>query len=104
MKRVSALLAAVLLVGSTARPARAADDVRVQTALSQTALWAGQVVTYTVTLTCRPTVDILQGDLDADKVALEGLQVVGQTLNRRVLSDGSTQYVVVYRLTTFEPG
>ena len=56
----------------------------VQTALSQTALWAGQVVTYTVTLTCRPTVDILQGDLDADKIALEGLQVVGQTLDRRV--------------------
>ena len=42
-----------------------------QTALSQTALWAGQVVTYTVTLTCRPTVDVLQGDLDADKLALE---------------------------------
>jgi hypothetical protein len=104
MKRVSVFLAAVLLVGSIARPTLAADDVRVQTALSQTALWAGQVVTYTVTLTCRPTVDILQGDLDADKIVLEGLQVIGQTLDRRVGSDGSTQYVVVYRLTTFEPG
>jgi hypothetical protein len=84
--------------------ALAEADVRVQTALSQTALWAGQVVTYTVTLTCRPTVDILQGDLDADKLALEGLQVVGQSLQREATSDGGTKYVVTYRLTTFEPG
>ena len=84
--------------------AQISSDVRVQTALSQTALWAGHVVTYAVTITCRPGVDILQGDLDADKLMLEGLQAVGQTLDRRVLDDGSAQYVATYRLTTFEPG
>lgn len=78
--------------------------IRVQTALSQTALWAGQVVTYTVTVTCRRGVDILQGDLDADKLVLQGLQVVGQSLDRRVIDDAGTQYVASYRLTTFEPG
>ena len=110
MKRL-VLVAAVVLTGSrlsvealAKAEALAEADVRVQTALSQTALWAGQAVTYTVTLTCRPTVDILQGDLDADKLALEGLQVVGQSLQRETTADGGTRYVATFRVTTFEPG
>lgn len=99
--RCLVLIAAVVVIGPAVS---AQDDVRVQTAVSQTALWAGQVITYRVTLICRPTVDILQGDLDADKLALEGLQVVGQSLNRTVTGDGHTHYAVAYRLTTFEPG
>jgi hypothetical protein len=104
MKQASTISAAVLLAVSAASSAFAADDVRVHTSLSQTALWAGQLVTYTVTLACRPTVDILQGDLDADKLSLEGLHVVRQSLDRRLTNDGTTQYVVTYHLTTFEPG
>lgn len=106
MTRATIVFTVVLAAaGASAQisPAPSAD-VRVQTALSQTALWAGQVVTYTVTLTCRPGVDILQGDLDGDKLMLDGLQVVGQSLDRRALDEGSTQYVATYRLTTFEPG
>ena len=99
-----ALLVAAAMVARPRPVVAAAEDVNVQTGVSQTALWAGQIVTYTVTLTCRPTVDILQGDLDSDKLSLAGLQVVGQTLERESTADGGTRYVVTYRVTTFEPG
>ncbi len=81
-----------------------AADVDVQTSVSQTALWVGSVVTYTVRLTCRPDVDVLQEDLSADKLPLNGLQVVSQSVNRGAMNDGRTSYTVAYRLTTFEPG
>ena len=79
-------------------------DIDVRTSLSQTALWLGNVVTFTVSLTCWPGVDILQEDLGADKLTLDGLQVVGHSVNRRITSDGRTHYDVVYGLTTFDPG
>ncbi|MGH9386718.1 MAG: hypothetical protein ACRD2N_20805 [Vicinamibacterales bacterium] len=80
------------------------NSIDVQTELSQTALWVGNVVTYAVTLSCRPNVDVLQEDLGADKLTLDGLQVVGHTVQRRVASDGRTLYEIAYRLTTYEPG
>lgn len=89
--------------GATSTPAVDAD-IEVRTSLSQTALWLGSTVTFTVSLTCQPGVDVLQEDLGADKLTLEGLQVVGHTLNRRVTPDGRTHYDAAYRLTTFEPG
>lgn len=84
--------------------AQTRPDVDVQTSLSRTALWLGDIVTYTVSLTSRRNVEILEEDLGADKLTLEGLQVVGHDLNRRVDADGTMHYDVVYRLTTFDPG
>lgn len=89
--------------GGASAPAVEAD-IDVRTSLSQTALWLGSAVTFTVSLTCKPGVDVLQEDLGADKLTLDGLQVVGHALNRRVTPDGRTHYDVAYRLTTFEPG
>jgi hypothetical protein len=80
-----------------------AQDIDVQTSVSQTALWVGSPVTYTVTLSCRPGVDVLQADLAADKLPLDGLQVVGHTIGRRVAADGRIEYAVSYQLATFEP-
>ena len=79
-------------------------DIEVRTSLSQTAIWIGNTVTFTVSLTCKPGVDVLQEDLGADKLTLDGLQVVGHALQRRVTADARTHYEVVYQLTTFEPG
>jgi len=76
----------------------------VQTSITQTALWVGNVVTYTVNLVCRPGVNVLQEDLAADRLSLQGLQVVGHTLRREVSAEGETRYTAAYRLTTFEPG
>lgn len=95
---------AILLVAVPLASPVAAQDIDVQTRVSQTALWVGNVVTYTVTLMCRPGVDVLQEDLGADKLTLTGLQVVGHTLNRQVGRDGRAQYTVSYQVTTFEPG
>lgn len=105
MKRLQPLVALLVALdqGAAVR-AQAPADIDVQTSLSQTAFWLGQVVTYTVSLTCRPDVQVLQEDLGADKLTLDGLQVVGHTMNRWVAPDERTHYDVVYRLTTFEPG
>lgn len=99
-------LAALLVVleGGAVAHAQARPEVTVQTSVSRTALWLGDVVTYTVSLICRRDVEVLQEDLGADKLTLEGLQVVGHTLNRSAAPDGTTRYDVVYRLTTFDPG
>jgi hypothetical protein len=105
MKHVTSFyLTLTVVLAASVQSARAADDVRVQTGLSQTALWVGSVVTYRVTLTCRAGVDVLPEDLAADKLPLNGLQVVGQQVARDVGRDGSTKYMVDYQLTTFEPG
>lgn len=98
------LRAAVLLIAALVLPARAADEIVVQTMVSQTALWVGATVTYTVTLTCQPGVSVLEEDLGADKLILRGLQVVGHALGRQVAGDGRTEYTIAYQLTTFEPG
>jgi hypothetical protein len=103
MTRRSALMLVTLSI-ALARGVSARADVDIQTAISQTALWVGGVVTYTVRLTCRADVDILQEDLDADRLPLSGLQVVSHDVDRTALSDGRTAYAVSYRLTTFEPG
>lgn len=98
------LRVAILLVAVPLASPVTAQDIEVQTRVSQTALWVGNVVTYTVTLVCRPDVDVLQEDLGADKLTLMGLQVVGHTLNRQATADGRTRYTVSYQVTTFEPG
>jgi hypothetical protein len=105
MKRMLPLAALLVALdhGAAVR-AQTPADIDVQTSLSQTALWLGNVVTYTVSLTCRRGADVLQEDLGADKLTLDGLQVVGHTVTRRVAPDERTHYDVVYRLTTFEPG
>lgn len=86
------------------REAAANSDIEVRTSLSQTALWVGTVATYSVSLTCRPGVDVLQEDLGADKLTLAGMQVVAHSMQRSVSADGHTHYQVAYALTTFEPG
>jgi hypothetical protein len=86
-----------------ALPAQA-QDIAVRSSVSQTALWVGSPVTYTVALSCRPGVDVLQEDLAADRLPVDGLHVVGHSIDRHVANDGRVEYVVTYRLATFEPG
>jgi len=119
MRPLSPLAIALLLLTTPLAPARAdaggqgamapvapavPADIDVRTSLSQTAIWIGNTVTFTVSLTCKAGVDVLQEDLGADKLTLDGLQVVGHALQRRVTADARTHYEVVYHLTTFEPG
>lgn len=93
-------VAIVLLTALTA----SAQDIEVRSSVSQTALWVGAPVTYTVTLSCRPGVEVLQEDLGADKLPLDGLQVVGYALERRQANDGRAEYEIRYQLATFDPG
>jgi hypothetical protein len=102
MTGLRALLVVVLLL--VAPGDAASDDIAVHTSVSRTALWVGSLATYTVTLTCRSGVDVLQEDLGADKLPLTGLQVASHSVDRNVLSDGRVRYVVAYQLRTFEPG
>lgn len=102
MTRQRALLIVALLVAGPR--AATGDDIDVQTSVSRTALWVGSLATYTVTLTCRSGVDVLQEDLGADRLPVSGLQVASHTVDRNLLSDGRVLYVVAYQLRTFEPG
>jgi uncharacterized protein YijF (DUF1287 family) len=105
MKRIVVLVLLLIAMDHSARVrAQARPDIEAQTSLSQTALWLGDIVTYTVSLTCRPGVEVLQEDLGADKLVLVGLQVVDYTVNRRVAPDETTHFEIAYRLTTYDPG
>jgi hypothetical protein len=102
MRDARAIALAILLV-TAAVPARA-QDIDLRSTVSQTALWVGAPITYRVALSCRPGVEVLQEDLAADRLPLDGLQVVGHSIDRHVASDGRVEYVVTYQLATFEPG
>jgi hypothetical protein len=93
----------VILLVTAVLPAQA-QDIDVRSTVSQTALWVGAPITYTVRLSCRPGVEVLQEDLAADRLPLDGLQVVGHSIDRHLATDGRVEYVVTYQLATFEPG
>jgi hypothetical protein len=96
-------IALLMLLVTTAVPAEA-QDIEVGATVSQTALWVGAPITYTVRLSCRPGVEVLQEDLAADRLPLDGLQAVGHSIDRHLGSEGRVEYVVTYQLATFEPG
>jgi hypothetical protein len=99
------LLLAVAAAAAAASPPEghdatpAAIEVRART--SQTALWVGDRLTYTVEIDCPPRVDVLVEDLAPEKLALSGLQVVASDRERRVMGE-RVHYQVRYQLTTYD--
>jgi hypothetical protein len=71
---------------------------------SQTALWVGDRVLFTVEIDCAPTADILSDDLAREKLRLEGLEVLDSNVERRPAESGEVHYRFVYRLTTYDTG
>jgi hypothetical protein len=84
--------------------AEATPEVDVSTSVSQTALWPGDRVDFTVELTCAPNIGVLDDDLSQDKLKLEGLEAIGAETERLGESRGTTRIRVRYHLTTYEVG
>jgi len=82
-------------------PNAASADVQVKTLLDRTAVWVADPVTYTVTLTCAPGIDVLDDDLSRDKVKLDGLEVTGTESARDAGPGGVTIRTFKYHLTSY---
>jgi len=93
-----AIVAFLLLPCAAAEQPR---DVEVRTALSQTAVWVADRVTYTVTIVCSKGVDILADDLSKDKLHVEAVDIVDSDSDRTIGAGDTTIYTFRYVLTTY---
>ena len=82
---------------------RDAMPVSVQTSVTKTAIWVGDPITYIVELRCAPKVDILIDDLDADRLPLKGLELLGADTERDASAEDRITYRVHYRLVAYNP-
>lgn len=103
MMRRLLIIVALAVLANTAwaqdNPAR----VTVQQRLEKTAVFPGDRVDYRVEIRCAPGTDILAGDMDADELTLNGLEVVSSRRERRATTAGII-YEFNYRLTSYETG
>jgi hypothetical protein len=83
---------------------RSSPEVEVRATASRTALWPGDRVAYVVEFVCAPEVDLVAEDLAGERLRLEGLELVGAVVDRRVRTDGRAAYRVVYELATYAVG
>jgi hypothetical protein len=83
-------------------PPRAGQEITVRTSLSQTALWVGDRVVYTVDLDCPPTLDVLLADFEKDKLKVEGLEILDVTTRRIAELSGHVRYQFLYQLTSYD--
>jgi hypothetical protein len=79
-------------------------DVAVRSSVSQTAMWVGDPVVFTVEIECSPSYDILVDDLSKEKLPLEGLELIDSETSRIQAESGAASYRFGYRVTTYETG
>jgi hypothetical protein len=94
--------ALLLLLAAPAASGAAPDVPQVKTSLSRTALFTGERVTFTVEVACPPNVDVLQDDLQSERLTLDGLEVVTSERERLAAVGGSVTYRVRHHLATYE--
>lgn len=88
--------------GAAAQPAaRAVPDVVVRASLDRTAVWVADRVVYTIELTCRPGVDVLEDDVSRDKLKLDGLQILGADSTQNAAADGSVVHRYAFTLASY---
>jgi hypothetical protein len=85
-------------------PATPPAPVQVGTHLNRTAVWVGDSVEWTVEFICPPSYDVIADDLAADKLQLEGLEMIGAATERTASPDGGLVVRVTYQLRTYEIG
>jgi len=100
--KLSAIFAVMLFGISPVFSQQIPEGVQISHWLSQTAIFPGDRITYTLEIKCAPDVDILVGDLDIARLNLTGLEVISSDLQRDDSGDGIT-YRVSYQLTTYTP-
>jgi hypothetical protein len=86
---------------ATAAQERTPPPVEVQTSVSRTAVWVGDVVTYSIVLRCAPQVDIVTEDLATERLKVDGLEIRDVAIDRDASEPGRLIYRVTYSLVTF---
>lgn len=81
-----------------------APEVSAHAWVNQTALWPGDRVRYAVEVVCAPDIELIEGDLQGERLRLEGLELVRTTIHRVVRADGRIVYRVTYELATYAVG
>ena len=85
-------------------PRPAGPAVRVSTHVDRTAVWVGDIVNYVVEFRAAPNVEILTDDLNADRLTIEGLEVLDVSTERDESIADTVIHRVRYRLVTYQVG
>src|SRR5262245_25960823 len=56
--------------------------VEVRTSLNRTAVWVGDLVSYSIELRCAPQVDIVTEDLASERLKVDGLEIRDVVIDR----------------------
>ena len=75
--------------------------VEVHTSVSQTAIWVGDRVAYSIELRCAPDVDIVTDDFAKERLHVDGLEIRDMAIERDANDAGRLTYRVNYNLVTF---
>lgn len=78
-------------------------DIRVRSALSQTAAWIGDPVDFIVEIETAPGVEVVAEDLRPEKIVVEGLELGGVTSSDEPRADGWRVRRHAYRVTAWDP-
>lgn len=84
------------------RPTASPAPIEVRTWVSRTAVWLGDRVTYVVEFHAAPEVEILTGDLDPDRLSVEGLEIVDVATERDASVPGRVTHRMRYGLVTYQ--
>lgn len=85
--------------------ARAANkDVQISASSSRTAVWIGEPLELVIEATCAPNIDVLDADLEQDKLKLEGLEVLAASSERTPTEGGGTLRRFRYQLAAYQVG
>ena len=100
----AALLVAIALCVTTTAEAQTSAQVqppRVSSSVDRTAMWIGDRVVFRVEIVCAPGVDILLDDLAADKLKVNGLQMLSS--DAVVVNDasGGSTHQLRYVVTSY---
>ena len=86
--------------GPPSAPAPPAVEIR--TSISRTAVWVGDLVIYSIELSCAPQVDIVTEDLATERLQLDGLEVRDVGIDRDDSEASRLTYRVRYSLVAFD--
>lgn len=75
--------------------------VLVKTNISQTALWVGDPLIYTIEITCPPGTDILADDISRERLRLTGLEISDANQQRETRPDGTIVHRAQFHLASF---
>ena len=97
---IAACLSAGTAWGQQQQP-DALPPIAVETTVSQTAIWVGDHLTYTIEIRCPPGTDILADDISRDRLQVTGLEIVTANQQREVRDDGTIVHRALFRLTSY---